>query len=392
MNTKKITFLIAFILLNYLSGFTQKTDGLFAEIQTNKGKILLELEFEKTPVTVANFVSLAEGKNNAVKDIYKGKPFYNGLKFHRVIPDFMIQGGDGEGTGGGDVGYKFTDEVSDLIHDAPGVLSMANAGPGTNGSQFFITHKATPWLDGKHTVFGRVVEGQDIVDAIVQNDVIEKVTIIKKGRSAKKFKADKIFKNYMENKEAEDKRIDALNTENKEKLAEIQEANRKKQAEIEAQKQKELEAKLEVVYKEKNAYFIANKTKAIQLPSGLEYIITKKGTGVKPTNGNQVFIHYAGYFEDGKLFDSSYAEVSKQYGKFDQNRANQNGYAPFPFQYGNKAGLIPGFLEGIENMSFGDKATLYIPSNLGYGANGAGGVIPPNANLIFEVELLETQN
>lgn len=392
MNTKKITFLIAFILLNYFSGLAQKTDGLFAEIQTNKGRILVQLEFEKTPITVANFVSLAEGKNNVIDEKYKGKPFYDGLKFHRVIKDFMIQGGDPEGTGGGSPGYKFIDEVSDLIHDKPGVLSMANAGPGTNGSQFFITHKATPWLDGKHTVFGHVLEGQDIVDAIAQNDVIEKITIIKKGRSAKKFKADKIFKNYMDNKEAEDKRIDALNTENKKKLAEIQEANRKKQAEIEAQKQKELEVKLEAVYKEKNAYFTANKTKAIQLPSGLDYLITQKGTGIKPTNGNQVFIHYAGYFADGKLFDSSYEEVSKQYGKFDQNRANQNGYAPFPFQYGNKAGLISGFLEGIENMSFGDKAILFIPSKLGYGENGAGGVIPPNTNLIFEVELLEKQN
>ncbi len=391
MNTKKITFLIAFTLLNYFSGFAQKTDGLFAEIQTNKGKILLQLEFEKTPVTVANFVSLAEGKNEAVEEKYKGKPFYDGLKFHRVIKDFMIQGGDPEGTGGGSPGYKFIDEISDLIHDKPGILSMANAGPGTNGSQFFITHKATPWLDGKHTVFGHVLEGQDIVDAIAQNDVIEKITIIKKGKNAKKFKADKIFKNYMENKDAEDKRIDVLNTENKKKQAEIQEASRKKQAEIEAQKQKELEAKLASTYKEKVSYFNTNRAQAIKLPSGLEYVITSKGTGVKPTNGTQVYIHYAGYFEDGKLFDSSYAEVSKQYGKFDQNRANQNGYAPFPFQYGNKAGLIPGFLEGIENMSFGDKATLYIPSKLGYGENGAGGVIPPNANLIFEVELLETQ-
>lgn len=392
MNTKKITFLIAFILLSYFTGLAQKTDGLFAEIQTNKGKIVLELEFEKTPITVANFVSLAEGKNNAVEEKFTKKPFYDGLKFHRVIPDFMIQGGDPDGTGGGSPGYKFIDEVTDLIHDKSGVLSMANAGAGTNGSQFFITHKATPWLDGKHTVFGHVVEGQDIVDAIAQNDVIEKITIIRNGRNAKKFKADKIFKNYMKNKEAEDKRIDALNTENKKKIAEIQEANRKKQAEIEAQKKKELEAKLEAIYKEKNAYFVANKAKAIKLPSGLEYIITKKGTGVKPTSGNQVFIHYAGYFEDGKLFDSSYEEVSKKYGKFDQNRANQKGYAPFPFQYGNKAGLIPGFLEGIENMSFGDKATLYIPSNLGYGETGAGGVIPPNTDLIFEVELLESQN
>lgn len=391
MNTKKVTFLISFLVITFFS-FSQNTDGLFAEVQTLKGKIVLQLEFEKTPLTVANFVALAEGKNNFVDEKLKGKPFYDGLKFHRVIPDFMIQGGDPLGTGAGDPGYKFSDEFSDLIHDVPGILSMANSGPNTNGSQFFITHKATPWLDGKHTVFGHVISGQDVVDAIAQDDVIEKITIIRKGKAAKKFKPEKVFDNYMKNKESEDKRISDLNTENKKKVVEIQEANRKKQAEIEAQKRKELEEKLAVIYKEKAAYFAANKPKAVKLPSGLEYVIINKGPGTKPQNGDQVFIHYAGYFEDGKLFDSSYEEVSKKYGKFDQNRANQNGYAPFPFQYGNKAGLIPGFLEGIENMNFGDKAILFIPSALGYGETGAGGgLIPSNTNLIFEVELLESQ-
>lgn len=392
MNTKRIVVLLTLLLTPFFTVLAQKKDGLFAEINTSKGKIVLQLEFEKTPITVANFVALAEGKNASVDEKLKGKPFYNGLKFHRVISDFMIQGGDPDGTGSGGPGYKFIDEISDLIHDKAGILSMANAGAGTNGSQFFITHKETPWLDGKHTVFGHVIEGQDVVNAIVQNDIIENITIIKNGKAAKKFKAEKIFKNYMDNKEAEDKRITALNNENKEKIAAIQEANRKKQAEIEAQKRKELEEKLVVMNKEKAAYFTANKEKAIKLASGLEYIITEKGNNTKPTDGAQVYVHYSGYFEDGKLFDSSYEEVSKKYGKFDQNRASQKGYLPFPFKYGSKGGLIPGFLEGIHNMSLGDKAIVFIPSSLGYGEKGAGGVIPPNANLIFEIELLETQS
>ncbi|MVO10338.1 peptidylprolyl isomerase [Flavobacterium sp. TP390] len=366
MNTKKIVVLFT-LLFSFFSINAQKNEGLFAELTTSKGKILLQLEFEKTPVTVANFVSLAEGKNAFVSEQYKGKLYYDGLKFHRVIADFMIQGGDPLGTGGGDPGYKFEDEiVSDLKHDNTGILSMANAGPATNGSQFFITHKATPWLDGKHTVFGHVIEGQEVVNSIAQNDVIEKVTIIRKGKLAKKFKAEKVFENYMKEKEEKDK--------------------------IEAEKRKALEAKFAQTIADKKAFFEAKSKEAITLPSGLKYAVIQKGTGVKPAEGTQVFIHYAGYFEDGRLFDSSYEDISRANGKFDQNRANANGYAPFPFQYGNKSGLIPGFLEGVNSMSLGDKVILFIPSELGYGKTGAGGgIIPPNTNLIFEVELLESQ-
>lgn len=137
-----------------------------ATINTKRGDIRLELHEDKVPKTVANFEKLA------------GDGFYDGLKFHRVIPDFMVQAGCPNGTGTGGPGYQFDDEFhDDLTHDGPGVLSMANAGPNTNGSQFFITHVKTDWLDGKHSVFGRVIEGQDVVDSIEQGDVMEKVTV-----------------------------------------------------------------------------------------------------------------------------------------------------------------------------------------------------------------------
>jgi len=355
-------------------------NGIFAEIETSKGKIIVELEYKKTPVTVANFISLAEGTNASVADAnLKGKHFYDGLKFHRVIADFMIQGGDPAGNGSGGPGYAFKDEITDAKFDKAGILAMANAGPKTNGSQFFITHKDTPWLTGKHTIFGYVTQGQDVVNAIKQDDLINKITIVRKGAEAKAFDAAKIFADYMANKATDDA-----------KEAELANENRKKQQELEAQKKSEYKAKYGTVIEAKAKYLADTKATATETPSGLRYKILQKGAGKKPVDGNNVYIHYAGYLEDGTLFDSSYETVNKEFGKFDENRAKQNGYQPFPFQYGRKDGLIPGFLEGLSLMSLGDKALVYIPSKLGYGAQGAGNVIPPNSNIIFEIEMLES--
>ncbi|WP_406843028.1 peptidylprolyl isomerase [Flavobacterium soyae] len=331
-------------------------EGIFATISTTKGDIVVSLEYVKAPVTVANFITLAEGKNPYVKvEKLKGKPFYDGLKFHRVINDFMIQGGDPDGNGSGGPGYAFKDEfVEELKFEKGGVLAMANSGPATNGSQFFITHKDTPWLNGKHTIFGHVVSGMDNVNKIVQNDIMTKITITRKGAAAKKFDAVKVFSDDVKKQEA-----------------------------------KKDEAKKVVA--EKAAYFAATKAKATATASGLKYVITKNGTGVKGAAGSTIYFHYAGYFEDGNLFDSSITDVAKAYGKYDANRDAQGGYKAFPFTVGKKDGMIPGFIEALDMMTDGEKAIFFLPSNLAYGEQGAGGVIPPNATLIFEIETYQNQ-
>lgn len=335
-------------------------DGLYAEIETNKGKIVLQLEFQKTPLTVANFVTLAEGKNEMVTAQYKGKPFYDGLKWHRVIANFMIQGGDPKGDGSGGPGYKFADEITDLKHDKPGILSMANAGKGTNGSQFFITHVPTPHLNGLHTVFGHVVEGQDVVNSIAQNDEIKTVKIIRIGTAAKKFDAPKVFKEYYEKAAADQKKVtDAIN---------------KTKA-------------------DKAAYFADIKKTATKTASGLQYMIVKKGTGKKPADASQVYLSYSGFLDNGSgtMFDSSDVALSKAFGNYIPQKDAANAYAPIPFKIGTKTGLIPGFIEGIEQMSLGDKALIFIPGHIGYAERGnprAG--IGPNADLVFEIEMTET--
>lgn len=344
-------------------------DGLYAKIETTKGEIIVALDYKKAPITVANFVTLAEGKNDFVtNNNLKGRPFFDGLRFHRVINDFMIQTGDPLGTGSGDGGYKFKDEITDLRFDKGGVLAMANNGPATNSSQFFITHLATPWLDGKHTIFGHVVQkGMEVVNLIQQNDRINTVTIIRNGEAAKKFNAVKTFFNYFS----------------------VESENQKKKLALEQENKKAYDEKYKDVREDKVKYFNAIKAKATKTSTGLKYVVTKQTKNKKPTKGTQVFIHYAGFLEDGQLFDSSIENVARTFGKYDQNRADQNGYNPIPFFAGRKDGMIPGFIEGLEKLAYGEKAILFIPSHLAYGAGGAGDVIPPNANIIFEIELMD---
>ena len=354
-------------------------EGIFATITTNKGTIEVQLEYKKTPVTVANFISLVEGKNTFVTtEKLKGKPFYDGMKFHRVIANFMIQGGDPTGNGSGGPGFAFKDEITDLKFDKGGILAMANSGPATNGSQFFITHKETPWLNGRHTIFGHVTKGMDIVNLIKQDDIILKATISRIGTLAKQFDAPKVFSDYYSNK-AEDEKKQAL----------LEAEKIKKKAGADAETKKVYEEKYASVINAKTAYFKSIKATAATTPSGLVYKVTQKGTGIKPADGTTFNFNYSGYFEDGNLFDSNYPDVCKAYGKYDANRDAQGGYRAFPFEAGKKDGMIPGFLEGLSLLSYGDKAILFIPSPLAYGESGAGGVIPPNATLIFEIEMIK---
>lgn len=346
-------------------------DGLYANIETSNGDILVQLEYEKAPITVANFVTLAEGKNPFVNKEYKGKPFFDGLSFHRVEPGFVIQSGDPIGNGSGDAGYTFSDEFSDLKHDTAGVLSMANSGPGTNSSQFFITMDKTPWLDGKHSVFGKIVnaDAMEIVNSIKVGDLINSIKIIRKGEAAKKFDAVKVFSDSFKKE-----------TENRKKLQAVEEKNKKEYIE-----------KYKKIIDQKTSYFNSLQSQTTQSSTGLKYVITQKSNGIKPKTGQTIFIKYSGFLEDGTLFDTSNPEVAKLFGKYDQQRDFQHGYSLLPYEIGTKE-LIPGFIEGISKMRIGEKAILFIPSKLGYGEQGAGNVIPPNANIIFEVELTDKNN
>ncbi len=343
----KLSGLLLILLLSSTSVFGQtrysKKDikkmklekGLYANMSTNKGDILLMLEMEKAPLTTANFVGLSEG-DLTVDSVVISEPFYDGLTFHRVINDFMIQGGDPKGNGSGGPGYKFYNETSDsLKHDGPGILSMANAGPNTNGSQFFITHLATPHLDGGYNVFGHVVEGQDVVDAIVKGDTIQSVKIYRFGKTAKKFDATEVFATQME----------AI----------------KKQKEDEVLKRKEV-FKTEMLEKF---------PKAVQTESGLMYFANSESEGAKPKDGQTVTVHYNGYFTNGRKFDSS----------VDRGQ-------PFQFKLG-KGQVIKGWDEGIKLMSKGSNYTFLIPYWLAYGEKGHPAGIPPKSHLIFAVQLID---
>ena len=352
-------------------------DGVFADIQTSKGDIIVKLEFEKTPVTVANFISLAEGDNPFVTDSLKGKKYYDGLTFHRVMKDFMIQGGDPTATGMGNPGYRFADEfVDSLSHSRKGILSMANSGPKTNGSQFFITHKATPWLDGRHSVFGEVVNGLDVLDSIANvktgaNDkpveavVMNKVKIIRNGKEAKKFDAVAVMTKYFADEEIREKEA----------------------ARIEAERQANMKSSMATFTSE----IADQKSKAKTLASGLKIYTLKEGTGSVAKIGETANLYYAGYFEDGRLFDSNYEEVAKLFGQYSWQRRDQMGYEPMPMLVSLDAQMIAGFKEAVMNLKEGEKARVFIPAHLGYGESGRG-PIGPNTDLIFDLELVSISN
>lgn len=307
------------------------SQGLYAKFHTSRGVITTELYHKRTPMTVGNFVALARGlQTNDSKP--EGEPYYDGLNFHRVIADFMVQGGCPKGTGAGGPGYQFDDEmVADLKHDSPGVLSMANAGPGTNGSQFFITHVETSWLDGKHTVFGKVAEGMDVIHAIEQGDALTKVEILAVGDEAASFDAKASYEAGMADKSA---RTEASKAAQSEALASLTQGMEK-------------------------------------TDSGLHYRLEVEGKGQSPKPGQTVSVHYKGSLTDGTVFDDSISRGQ-----------------PIDFPIG-KGRVIAGWDEGILLLKEGGKARLVIPSELGYGEQGAGGVIPPNATLIFDVELVK---
>jgi peptidylprolyl isomerase len=361
---------IVALLLSLTSCKAQYPDlenGIYAEFVTTKGIMVAELFYEKTPITVANFISLAEGTNTMVDEKYKGKKFYNGLIFHRVMNNFMIQGGDPLGKGIGDPGYKFNDEFHpDLKHDKPGVLSMANSGVNLNGSQFFILEVPKPHLDNVHSVFGELVVGIDIQDSIsnvkvaagnkpVEDVVIEALNIIRKGKEAKDFDAANIFKNHFA---------------------------------IAEQKEKEKIAKAETIIKDTKDKFNTQQEKAITLPSGLQYTITQKGSGEKVLEAGKILTHYAVYFENGKLLETSKLETAEACDAVNKRRKEANQYLPIDADISPNASMIAGFKEGLKQLSVGDKATLFVPYHLAYGEAGRRG-IAPKSNLVFEVEIIE---
>lgn len=308
--------------------------GLYAVMETDRGTIVLRLEHELVPLTVANFVGLAEGTID-----FTGKragPFYDGITFHRVVDDFMIQGGDPTGTGRGEPGYRFADEFHpSLRHDRPGTLSMANSGPNTNGSQFFITHVETPWLDDRHAVFGYVVTGQEVVDAIRQGDTIEAVRILRVGSAAEAFRVDQPM-------------FDELRSGGQARSAELAAAAR---AEADAEVRRRWPG-------------------ATVTESGLRFLVEQPGEGdERPSARTRVEVHYVGSLLDGTVFDSSRDRGEPAVFRVDQ--------------------VIPGWQEALQDMRRGERRTLIVPPELAYGDRGvpqAG--IPPDAYLVFDVELL----
>ena len=377
MKTKFIIFFLACSIIFACDNNNKDLDdGLYAEFNTSMGTMLIKLSYEKTPVTVANFVALAEGNHPKVDNDFKGIKYYNGIIFHRVIDNFMIQGGDPKGDGTGGPGYKFLDEFHETLkHDKPGVLSMANSGPGTNGSQFFITEVPTPHLDFKHSVFGHVVRGIEVQDAIsnvetsvgnrpVKDVIINRVNIIRIGNDAKQFDAVKTWN------EMEPKLFITQQIEEEKKMRRIDSF-----------------AKIE---KEKNLNF---KSKAKKIKSGLEIFYIKKGKGIKPKKGDEISFYYEGYLAlNGLLFGTNRREIMQKYGMYSAEEEAKGWYEPSKLIFSNEMQLIEGFKQVLMIMNVGDKIYAYIPSKMAYKDRAMGNRIPPNSDLEFIIELVNSSN
>ncbi len=374
--------ILIFLLLNILfvscqDKHTDLEDGLFAEFKTTNGTMVAELYYEKTPITVANFVALAEGKHPDVEDVFKGILYYNGTIFHRVMDKFMIQGGDPEATGKGGPGYQFFDEITNLKHDKPGVLSMANGGPHSNGSQFFITEAPAPWLDGLHTVFGQLVKGIEIQDSIsnvktgianrpITDVVINEVNIIRKGKAAQLFDAPKTWG-----------KKDEIGKELKLK------EERKMMEEI---------GKMDSLAQIDRIKLEDYLNKSITRKSGVKIHVIKQGKGIKPKDGNIVKIYYEGYLTNGVMFASNKKEINEKYGYYDAEKENKGFYDPISMELSPKMQLIEGFKEAIYTMNVGDIIYCYIPSDLAYGSESKGNLIAPNSDLTFIIQMITAEN
>lgn len=360
-------------------------DGVFAEIVTNKGTMIAKLNYEKTPVTVANFVALAEGTHPMVDSTFKGKPYFNGFIFHRVMDKFMIQGGDPTGTGTGGPGYKFGDEFDEsLKHDKPGILSMANSGPATNGSQFFITEGPTAHLDNRHTVFGELVLGLDVQDSIsnvaveprsnkpLDSIVMEEVNIFRQGYDARKFDALKTWETELPLLEEKRK-------------AKEEEAKKAKEEQTRVAKEKSEKAAKDIIPTLEDY-----KSKATTSDSGLMTFVLKEGEGEKPASGSTVMVSHESYLNDGTLLGANNKELEEKFGTYHEMKEQRGMYNPAPMKIGPDVQMIPGLKEGVANMKIGDKKFFYIPSHLAFGESGRGN-IKPDSDIIFIIEMIEIQ-
>ena len=378
---KNILSILILTLLNILMVSCQDRhsdleDGLYVEFRTSNGTMVAELFYDKTPITVANFVALAEGNHPDVQEVFKGKPYYNEMIFHRVMDKFMIQGGDPLKNGMGGPGYLFMDEITDLKHDKPGILSMANSGPATNGSQFFITEVPTPWLDGKHTVFGQLVKGIDVQDSIsnvktgignrpITDVIIRELNIIRRGDAALGFDAP-------------------ITWENKDEI--------EKQSKIQEElKMREETKKMDSLAKINLIKLDEYDKKSIKLKSGIKIHIIKQGKGIKPKDGNVVKLYADGYLRNGVLFWSNNIDVNKRHGSYGEDKEAKGFYNPMEMELNPNMQLIEGFKEAVYTMNVGDIIYCFIPYDLGYGSS-PNGPIPANSDLCFIIHMVTAEN